>query len=275
MAGPITRVFNALHGYIYGRWTVRYIFLLRDKIIPWLKPQGRQRVADGFHSKVITSEEARAIITIDQPIFRRDLEQIIPYAAARTLILKAPPDIVVQDCPCRRTKENPCRPLEVCMVIGKPFTDFMLQHHPDKTRRISQSEALEILQAEHERGHIHTAWFKDAMGGRFYAICNCCKCCCFGLEVMAKYGAPMVAASGHVAQVDEALCSACGACEEACPFGAVKVNGTAVVNWDACMGCGVCTGQCSNGAVSLARDERKGIPLDVRALVRERAVELA
>jgi ferredoxin len=152
----------------------------------------------------------------------------------------------------------------------------MLQHHPNRTRRIGQAEALEILQAEHERGHIHTAWFKDAMGGRFYAICNCCKCCCFGLEVMAKYDAPMVAASGHVAQVDGALCSACGACEEACPFEAVKVmNGAAAVNWDVCMGCGVCIGQCPNEAVSLMRDERKGIPLDVRALVRERAIEPA
>lgn len=110
MVGRVTRILNALHGYVYGRWTVRYIILLRDYSIPRLKPQGRQRVTDGFHSKVITSEEARAIITIDQPIFRRDLEHIIPYATARTLILKAPPDIVVQDCPCRHTKENPCQP---------------------------------------------------------------------------------------------------------------------------------------------------------------------
>jgi ferredoxin len=273
MPDRISRVLNALHGYVYGRWTVRYIILLRDHIIPRLKPRGRQRVADGFHGKVITSEEARAIITIDQSILRRDLEQIIPYAAARTLILKGPLDVVVQDCPCRRTKENPCQPLQVCMVIGKPFTDFMLKHHPEKARRISQAEALEILQAEHERGHIHTAWFKDAMGGRFYAICNCCKCCCFGLEVMAKYGAPMVASSGYVAQVDETLCTACAACENTCPFGAIRVNEVAVVNWEACMGCGVCTGQCPDGAVSLMRDERKGIPLDVRLLAQEQTVE--
>jgi hypothetical protein len=95
MARPITRVFSALHGYIYGRWTARYLSLLRDEIISRLKPQGKRRLADGFHSKVITSEEARAIIIVDQPIFRRDLEQIIPYAAARTLILKSPPDIIV------------------------------------------------------------------------------------------------------------------------------------------------------------------------------------
>jgi heterodisulfide reductase subunit A-like polyferredoxin len=86
---------------------------------------------------------------------------------------------------------------------------------------------------------------------------------------MAKYDAPMVAASGHVAQVDESLCTACGACEEACPFGAIRVDETAVVTWEACMGCGVCTGQCPDAAVSLALDERKGLPLDVRMLAAE------
>jgi ferredoxin len=270
MTNPITRAFNLLHAYVYGRWTDKYLAFFRDRLIPRLKPRGRQRVADGFHCKVLTSEEAKAIITIDQPIVRRDLEQIIPYAAARTLILRAPPDIIVHDCPCRRTQENPCQPLQVCMIIGKPFADFMLQQHPESARRISREEALDVLQAEHERGHVHTAWFKDAMGGRFYALCNCCPCCCFGLTVMAKYAAPMVAASGHVAQVDDALCSACGACEEACPFGAIQVDGRAVVSWETCMGCGVCTGQCPSGAVSLARDERKGVPLDVRLLATDR-----
>ena len=32
------------------------------------------------------------------------------------------------------------------------------------------------------------------------------------------------------------------------------------------MGCGVCVSQCPNDALSLTRDERKGIPLDVKAL---------
>jgi hypothetical protein len=35
------------------------------------------------------------------------------------------------------------------------------------------------------------------------------------------------------------------------------------------MGCGVCAGQCPSQAVSLARDECKGIPLDVWALLHE------
>jgi len=76
----------------------------------------------------------------------------------------------------------------------------------------------------------------------------------------------MVASSGYVARVDEALCTGCAACQNACPFGAIRSNGTAAVDWEACMGCGVCVGQCSGGVVSLVRDERKGVPLDVRAL---------
>jgi len=107
------------------------------------------------------------------------------------------------------------------------------------------------------------------MGGRFYAMCNCCKCCCFGMEAMSKYGVPMVASSGYVAHVDEAVCKACAGCKEACPFEAIQMKETAVVNWETCMGCGVCEGRCPTGAMKLVRDGRKGIPLDVTMLVKQ------
>lgn len=81
-----------------------------------------------------------------------------------------------------------------------------------------------------------------------------------------------VASSGYVAQVDEAVCEACAACEEVCPFEAIQVKKTAVVNWETCMGCGVCVGRCSSEAMTLVRDERKGAPLDVRLLAQEQAV---
>ena len=261
-----SRILNGLHAYVYGRWTRGYIGLLRNWIIPRLSSQGKKKFADGFHCKVLTHENVKAIITINRDISRRDLEQIIPYPKARTLVLKGPPDVVVYECPCRYTRKHPCQPTEVCMMIGKSAGDFMLKYHPTRSRRISQAEALEILQAEHKRGHLHSAWFKDVLGDRFYAICNCCKCCCFGIDAMVTYGTPMVASSGYIARVDETSCNACGACETACPFGAIKMNGIASVKWDVCMGCGVCTSQCPSGVMALVRDERKGLPLDVRAL---------
>ena len=42
-----------------------------------------------------------------------------------------------------------------------------------------------------------------------------------------------------------------------------------VIDWQKCMGCGVCVSKCPNQALSLVRDERKGIPLDVRMLAEE------
>ncbi len=87
---------------------------------------------------------------------------------------------------------------------------------------------------------------------------------------MVKFGTPMFASSGHVAQVDETQCIACATCEDTCPFGAIEVDDMAVVNWDSCMGCRVCIGQCPNEAMSLVRDERKGVPLDVRLMAHQR-----
>lgn len=257
---------TSLHAYIYGRWVKEYINVLLNHILPRLGPRGKKWWADRYHGKVLTPELAKRIITINKSIPLQDLEQIIPYPMARDLVLKAPPDIAVFQCGCRQNRDNPCQPIEVCMVIGQPFVDFVLEHHPKTSRRLSQEEALDLLQAEHERGHLHSAWFKDAMLERFYAICNCCKCCCGGIEAMRKHGAPMVASSGYVVQVDDTLCEACSTCEDACPFEAIKVDKSAVVNWHTCMGCGVCVSQCPNEALSLVRDERKGSPMDVRLL---------
>jgi heterodisulfide reductase subunit A-like polyferredoxin len=83
---------------------------------------------------------------------------------------------------------------------------------------------------------------------------------------MIKYGTPVIASSGYVAQVDKEHCAACRKCENACPFEAVQVDGSAVIDWKACMGCGVCAGQCPEEAISLVRDEKKGVPMDVRLM---------
>ncbi len=271
-AGGLRRFFDlsGLHGYVYGRWTNPYIRLLR-KLIPHMSPRRRKWLSERYHGKLLTKEQADAIITINRDIPLQDLEQVIPYGRARDLVLHGPPDVAAFECACRHSRENPCRPTQVCMAVGQPFVDFILEHHPKNSRRLSQAEALELLQAEHERGHLHSAWFKDACLGRFYAICNCCKCCCGGVATMTRYGVPMLASSGYVARVDEATCAACGTCAEACPFDAIQVNGRAVVNWESCMGCEVCVGQCPNEALSLVRDERKGVPLDVRLLAPQQA----
>lgn len=255
----------SLEGYVYGRWTNQYISVLLHRIMPRLDAGGKQRLADRYHGKVLTHEQARAIVVLDKPI-RRDLEQIIPYPMARDFILKAPPEIAAYECGCRHARSSPCQPTQVCMVVGSAV-EFILEHNPHSSRRLTQPEALELLRAEHERGHLHSAWFKDVLGDRFYAICNCCKCCCGGIEAMRDRGIPMVASSGFVISIDAEQCTACGACVPACPFDALTLNGDLRSDWQKCMGCGVCVDQCPVEALTLVRDERKGMPLDVRQLV--------
>jgi Pyruvate/2-oxoacid:ferredoxin oxidoreductase delta subunit len=259
---------NAWHGYIYGRWTQPYIKTLFSLTPSGGPPSAGERwLADHYHGKVLTHEHATAIVTLNKSIPLQDLEQIVPYPVARNILLQAPTDVVAYECVCRHSRPTHCEPTQVCLVIGKPMTDFVLEHHPDSARRLTPDQALELLRAEHERGHFHSAWFKDAMLNRFYSICNCCKCCCGGLASMVNRGVGMMASSGFVAEINAELCADCGDCVKACPFLALKRNGEGTQrDWDRCMGCGVCELACSTGAISLARDERKGIPLDVRAL---------
>ena len=221
-----------------------------------------------YHGKVVPTATAQELISVEQDIpLQRLSEQIVPHSMARDIVLQAGPEVAVYECPCRAGMEHPCQPTDVCMVVGQPFVDFILEHNPGSARRISTEEAVALLQAEHERGHIHAVYFKDLMLDRFYAICNCCSCCCGGIQAMKECGVPMVIPSGYVAQVEEEACIACGDCVEACPFEAISITDIAAIDWQACMGCGVCEGQCAVGALTLVRDERKGAPLEVKALL--------
>ena len=274
-----------LHGYVYARWPYLYIGLSTgERTLPRvLEPilrvasrlllksararhptSSRRRYADRYHGKVVPTEAAEQLVTLDAPIELRDLERIIPYATARDIVMSEPDHIVALECPCRSVRREPCLPLDVCLIIGEPFAGFVVEHHPEKARWITQAEAVEVLRAERDRGHVHHAFFKDAMLHRFYAICNCCSCCCGAMQAH-QHGTPMLASSGYACRADDEKCVGCGACAEACPFSALSVvDGGIVVDSRQCMGCGVCVTVCPGGALSISRDPAKGEPLRIR-----------
>lgn len=295
--------FDWLHGYVYARWPYLYIGIgtgehpLAKRAKPavgWIgrliegraakapasivvMPDGSERpagaeqslgFADTYHGKVVTLAAATQLVSVQQDINLGDLEHIIPYTAARDIVLRNPDHIVAMECPCRAARPNPCLPMDVCLIVGEPFASFVTEHHPGRSRAITSAEAAEILRAEHARGHVHHAFFKDAMLGRFYAICNCCACCCGALQAR-RSGVPMLAASGYASVLDATLCIGCGECAAFCQFGAiVRTDGQSWINTAACMGCGVCVDQCAHGALALVRDESKGIPLEINDLMR-------
>ncbi len=292
-------LFDFLHGYVYGRWPYTYIGIaigehrvtkivrpiftllsLPFKAIGYLFNRNhrdssgngetaKQKFADTYHGKVVPLEGARKLVTVNQDVSLRNLEHVIPYDTARDIVLKNPDQLAVLQCPCRTARKNPCTPLDVCLVVGEPFTSFILEHHPERARKITSDEAVNILQEEDKRGHVHHAFFKDAMLGRFYAICNCCKCCCGAMQAH-RNGTPMLASSGYVAKVDQRQCAVCGTCAKYCQFEAVTFfDGVKSIDAMKCLGCGVCIPKCAKNALTLERDPGRGIPLELDELMSE------
>ncbi len=281
--------FDLIHGYIYARWPYLYIGIGtgEHRLSKWLAPLGgwanklitRKKedespgsqidFADTYHGKAVPLETAKRLVSIDEEIKIHDLEQVIPYKRARSIIMHNPDHIVALECPCRAARPNPCLPLDVCLIVGEPFASFVHEHHPERSRQITRDEAIGILKAEDERGHVHHAFFKDAMLERFYAICNCCECCCGAMQAH-RSGTPMLASSGYVSQVDQDLCIGCGDCIPFCQFQALElVDGYNHVVYENCMGCGVCTNKCDQHALLLLRDESKGVPLEICSTMQE------
>lgn len=268
-----------LHSMLYAA-TVTYLMVLKT-IVKIDSKWFRTYISETYHSKVVRLDDARRLITINKNIELRNLDQVLPYNHAKNIILNNPHNIVVYDCPCRGQKKEPCKPTDVCLVVGDPFVDLLRMFQPFRSRRISPEEAVRILREEDERGHVHTAWFKQTMLDRFYAICNCCKCCCLGMKFMAEYNVNMILPSGYRSIIGED-CIGCGVCATYCQFDAMEMipfsdNGkerkSCKVLRERCFGCGICESKCEKGAISLVRDPEKGIPLNIETLAQASAEE--
>jgi len=87
-------------------------------------------------------------------------------------------------CACRHVFGNCTNPINAEIMVffnGNPF----IEERPDDYREITPEEAGDILSRCHQQGLIHTL---AKCRGDFYAICNCCTCCCVPLRLSSKYG---------------------------------------------------------------------------------------
>lgn len=276
-------VVNTLHGYVYLRWPFWYISQCRGKpgasgsmFSPgwWIErmPQSwlqtfLSRFADGYHAKVITPETAQSLIQpergnrliparlipVDRPLSLPQPETVLPYTRAREILLHSNAAVALMQCPCRLSLPVHCEPSDVCILVGDTVVNFVLAHHKDKARRVSPDEALEVIRSCHEQGMVTHAFFKAAVLNRFYAICNCCTCCCAAMQGHF-HGVPMLSPSGYQISVN-AACTGCGRCVKRCPFKALKASDSypkkITPDPALCMGCGVCLQACPQQALDL------------------------
>jgi len=82
--------FNTFHGYIYQRLQKQYLkFLIKAN--PTSPPFLRKFITDRYHSKILTPEHAKKIITLNKDIPLQKIEQIIPHNIALSIVLNASP----------------------------------------------------------------------------------------------------------------------------------------------------------------------------------------
>ena len=234
---------------------------------------------DIYHAKVVKYLDALKLVSQKEDMHIEPPEQVVPWKVARDIVLENPHSLALGPCGCRLNSDKPYLdyPMEVCLMVGDPTADFIAELTP-KFRHIDQDEAIHVLEESHKRGDVHCAYFKKEIANRFYAICNCCACCCMGVKMWnmiggipgAKASGDLVflVPSGYVAKVDLEKCNSCGECEELNNFNCITMNDydEPVINEELCMGCGGCEGICPEGAISLHLDPSKGQPLDLDQL---------
>src|SRR5690606_25502972 len=59
---------KAVHGYVYGRWVNEYIGFCINTLLPRMGPRLKTWWADRYHGKVLPTELAKSIITLNHDI---------------------------------------------------------------------------------------------------------------------------------------------------------------------------------------------------------------
>jgi hypothetical protein len=92
--------------------------------------------------------------------------------------------VALGPCTCRAVFRNCDNPINTEIMLGFSQNIFM-EERPHDYREISKDEAKDILKQCHQRGLIHTI---IKCRHDFYALCNCCSCCCVPLRLNKRYG---------------------------------------------------------------------------------------
>ncbi|MGM0451956.1 MAG: 4Fe-4S binding protein [Thermodesulfobacteriota bacterium] len=228
-----------------------------------LRPLLRPTQSVGFMTSDTASKDKR-IIPINTEAAAPD-SFVYPTSTVNDLIedFDRQEGIYMFPCVCRHMAgviDRPCR-LDVaeqaCIVFGDVARQWASHGYG---RKISKSEAFEILENVRKKGAMHTVIHeKDDTSLPVVAVCNCCWDCC-GILRPYNMGALALKYQRHfVARIiDSAACKGCSLCRHFCPTTAASVHDKkAAINPDKCIGCGLCAYHCKQNNIELTPDSRQ------------------
>ena len=172
-------------------------------------------------------------------------QQILQFEDVKTIVENAR-RLAVVPCPCRLSAQKCNKPIDVCMQLNRA-ADYAIERGTG--RELTKEEALGVINEAQAAGLVHMTVNSKTSE---HVICNCCGCCCIMIPVLVQRGVGMLGPSRYLAEIDTESCTACGTCEEECPFKAIHMAETAVVDSNKCFGCGVCAVVCPEEAIKLS-----------------------
>jgi Pyruvate/2-oxoacid:ferredoxin oxidoreductase delta subunit len=207
-----------------------------------------------------------------------DPRQVVPLDVVSALVQNQRV-IGVAECYCRAMKdfqgEHCQKPRQTCFVFNE-FAESLIER--GIARRLELDEALTILVQAERAGLVHNA---DNFQGQIRAICNCCSCCCPGLQAARRGQKNVQAVSRYMVAFEADRCEHDYACLEACPIAAITLDGgDPKIDLELCFGCGLCVSACPSGALSMVvRSKAPGVPKSSKELngrlMREAVIGLA
>ncbi len=151
--------FDLVHGLVYGFLGEHPLGKAAGKVwSAWRRvfpakpvPETEKRVgfADTYHGKALPLGVAKQLVSVKQDLAISYPEQVIPYPLARELILHDPDHIIALDCPCRASRENPCQPVDVCLIVGEPFASMVARARDPGGGRGARARPSCVFQRRH------------------------------------------------------------------------------------------------------------------------------
>lgn len=186
---------------------------------------------------------------------------VLPYQLIEDLLGRASRLFALNACVCRTGHKCESYPRDIgCLFLGDAAADI----DPSLARPVSVDEArAHVVRARNEgllpcivHGSFDSSLFRIDYR-RMLAICFCCNCCCAFRADMKKgpeaYRERITRLAGLTVR-DAGDCAQCGACVEACAFGAVEPGPEGPVFAEYCKACGRCADACPRANIRIVLD---------------------